>query len=298
MSTLNAIKDQQIVVNSVGSFASSLQQISAARMVKLRNKVIDARQFVEEATLILRELQMEKSKILENEAKAAAKSKLPLGPKKAAVKKASRSATIVITSNQGLCGSYNTDIIRKMETMIPKYPNLDYFVIGSKGQEYFRRAAKKFGIRYYPFNVAEEVSMYQLKPLVSMFYYYDRIYLVYSKYINTTTHEVDFIELAVPHVEEIEARKELIEGKFIFEPNLDDLISSVNAKLRYALFRQQILDSKLSLYTSQMIAMQTASENAKNLLADLQLQYNKARRKQVDKKIQEVQAGRSLWANE
>jgi F-type H+-transporting ATPase subunit gamma len=106
------------------------------------------------------------------------------------------------------------------------------------------------------------------------------------------------LELAVPVIENQEAVKAKTEGTFIFEPNLVDLIAAVTHRLRYALFRQQILDSKLSLYTAQMIAMQTAAENAKDLLSDLKKQFNKARRKLIDKKIREVQAGRSLWATE
>ena len=90
------------------------------------------------------------------------------------------------------------------------------------------------------------------------FFEYDQIFLIYSKYINTATREVVFVELAIPNVAEVEKVKEIEEGKFIFEPNLDELINSVSAKLRYALFRQQILDSKLSLYTAQMLAMKTA----------------------------------------
>lgn len=297
MSIINEIKEQQIVVNSVGSFASSLQQIAAGRMVKLRQSVIDARRFVEEATLILRELQLEKTKRVEQERLAAVKANKRnlLAKKKKVVSTVKRSAIIVISSNLGLCGSYNTDISRKLDAIIPDYLDFDYFVIGKKGQEYFRRASKKYGIKYYPFNIPELVTINDLRPLVGMFYYYDQIFLIYSKYVNTTTHDVVFIELAVPHIEEVEAQKEIDEGKFIFEPNLDDLITSVNAKLRYALFRGQILDSRLSLYTAQMIAMQTASENAKKLMSELQLRHNKARRKIIDKKIQEVQAGRALW---
>ena len=298
MSVINEIKEQQTVVNSVGSFASSLQQIAAGRMVKLRNSVIASRRFVEEATLILRELQLERSKQEERERKAAERAnKIPnlIKKPKATEPTIKRSAIIVITSNLGLCGSYNSDIARKLDTIIPDYIDYDYFVMGKKGQEYFRRASKKFGVKYYPFNIPEMVTINDLRPLIGMFYYYDQIYLIYSKYINTTKREVVFIELAVPHIEEIESQKEKYEGKFIFEPNLDDLIISVNAKLRYALFRGQILDSRLSLYTSQMIAMQTASENAKNLMGELNIKFNKARRKIIDKKIQEVQAGRALW---
>jgi F-type H+-transporting ATPase subunit gamma len=101
-----------------------------------------------------------------------------------------------------------------------------------------------------------------------------------------------------PNIEADETEKEKVEGKFIFEPSIEDLIETISARVRYALFRQQILDSKLSLYTAQMMAMKTAADNAQNLLVDLQREYNKARRKIVDKKILEVQSGRSLWAEE
>ncbi len=299
MSKITEIKEQQIVVSSVGSFASSLQQISASRMAKLRVSVINAQRFVEEATVVLRELQLEKQKQIDLEKQAIAagkviktKKKTPFGQKN----RVKRTAIIVVSSNQGLCGSYNTEISHKLNDIVEDYPDVDYFIIGKKGQEFFRHLAKKYHVKFFPFNIPEMVEMHHLKPLVSMFNFYDQIFLVYSKYVNTTTRNVVFIELAVPHSIEVSAIAEKEEGKFIFEPGLDEVIESISTKLRYALFRQQILDSRLSLYTAQMIAMQTASENAKTLLNDLSLQYNKAKRKLVDKKIQEVQAGRSLWA--
>ncbi len=302
MKTLNEIKDEKTVVHSVGSFANSLQQIAASRMVKLRKLVLKSRHFVDEATVILRELELERTKKLEREL-AMTKRELSSSSKSKSKKTPPKpqdlmTAIIIVTSNQGLSGSYNTDIFKKIETIIPQHPHADYFVIGRKGQEYFNRVSKQFNLRYYPYSVPEEVSITDLRSLINMFYHYDQIYMVYSKYINTATREVVFVELAVPHVQEDEAKKEETTGRYIFEPNIEDLIASITAKLRYSLFRQQILDSKLSLYTAQMMAMKTAADNAEELLKDLQLQYNKARRKLIDKKIQEVQAGRALWADE
>lgn len=297
MPTINEIKAQKVVVSSVGNFADSLQQIAASRMVRLRKLVMSSRRFVDEATVILRELELERTKQiqrelgLDKEAAAEAKTADELNEK-------IKTAIIVVSSTQGLAGSYNTEIIKKLETILPEYKDADYFVIGAKGQAYFAKNAKKYGIKFYPYNIPEEVSIDHLRPLISMFYHYQRIYIVYSKYINTATREVVFVELAVPHIEVQEEKKEREEGKFIFEPGIEEIIRSVTANLRYALFRQQILDSKLSLYTAQMLAMKTASDNAVDLLKDLQLQYNKARRKLIDKKIQEVQAGRALWADE
>lgn len=298
MASINKIKEEQVVVRSVGSFASSLQQIAAGRMVKLRNLVVQSRRFVDEATVILRELELERTKKLEEELDLTKHQIRQLSKRDQDKTPETATAIIVTTSNQGLSGSYNNDIIKKVEATIPEHPNADYFVIGRKGQEYFNHRAKKLGIRYYPYNIPEVVSIDDLRPLITMFYHYDQIYMIYSKYINTATREVVFVELAIPHVRESELQKEQEEGKFIFEPSIQELIQSLTFKLRYALFRQQILDSKLSLYTAQMMAMKTASDNAEDLLKDLQLEYNKARRKLIDKKIQEVQAGRILWDEE
>lgn len=297
MAKINEIKEQQIVVKSVGSFADSLQQIAASRMVRLRRLVMDSRRFVDEATMILRELELERTKKIEEEL-GMKKSELFTNDKKKGEEEVESVSTaiIVVTSNQGLSGSYNTDIFKKVDVIINDHPKADYFVIGKKGQEYFARVARKRNIKFYPYNIPEEVQIENLRPLISMFYHYDQIFMIYSKYINTATREVVFIELAVPHLEAAEARKEEEEGKFIFEPSVEELILSLTTNLRFALFRQQILDSKLALYTAQMLAMKTASDNAIDLLKDLKIEYNKARRKLIDKKIQEVQAGRVLWA--
>lgn len=290
MARINEIKQQQVVVKNVGSFAGSLQQIAAMRMVKLRQMVIDSKRFVQEATMILRELHLEKDKYLSRELDKKRSSK-----KTESKPKTVKTAIIVVTSDIGLCGSYNTEVVHKIDEVIAEYPDADYFIIGHKGQNYLERLSRKVSVNYYPYNIPEEVTIKDLKPLIGMFYYYQQIFLVYNKFINTTTRKVDFIELAVPNVETIETQKENETGKFMFEPDIDELIASISARVRYALFRQQILDSKLALYTAQMIAMKTAADNADDLMDDLQKQYNKARRKIVDKKIQEVQAGRVLW---
>lgn len=298
MARIHEVKERQEVVKTVAGFTNSLQQIAAIRMMKLRNLVLSSKRFVEEATIILRELYLEKEKLLEKEKIIQQVETSPRSKSKQNVIKPTRTAIIVVSSDLGLCGSYNTEINNKLKQVIPEYPNADYYVIGKKGQTFMQRRSPQININYYPYNIPEEVTIKDLEPLIGMFFYYDQIFLLYSKYINTTTRSVDFIELSVPNIEELEVQKEKAEGKFIFEPSVDELIASISGRVRYALFRQQILDSKLSLYTAQMIAMKTASDNADDLLDELQHEHNKLRRKEVDKKIQEVQAGRILWEDQ
>jgi F-type H+-transporting ATPase subunit gamma len=298
MPSINEIKEQKVVVRSVGEFAHSLQQIAAARMAKLRKIVMSSRRFVDEATTVLLELQLEKQKRLEKDLYPDTPKGKSKKKKSEDKKKPERTAIIVISTDQGLCGSYNTEIFTKVDQVLPQHLGADWFVVGSKGQDYFYKLEQRNKIRFFPFKMPEQPTIVDLKPLIGMFFYYTQIFMIYSKFINTATREVVFLELVIPNIAEVEAKKELEGGKYIFEPNIDELIRSLSSKLRYALFRQQILDSRLSLYTAQMMAMKTAADNSEDLLKELQLQYNKARRKVIDKKIQEVQAGRSLWADE
>lgn len=296
MPRINEIKDQKTVVQTVGNFANSLQQIAAMRMVKLRNTVLASHRFVEEATLILRELHVERLKQLERD---LTHQKIKVHKSKKPKKSVNpKTAIIVVTSNQGLCGSYHTEIFQKLDEVSKTYPQADYFVSGKKGQQYALSLSQKLKLNYFPYDISDAVGLEELRPLIGMFYYYDQIFLLYSHYLNTTTRKVIFMELTVPNLHEVQAEVEKEEGKYLFEPGIDELIAQINSRIRYALFRQQLLDSKLSLYTAQMVAMKTASDNAKDLLEDLNLEYNKARRKLVDKKINEVQAGRSLWATD
>ena len=298
MANINEIKDRRDVVKSIGDFTKSLQLIASGRMVKLRGLVESSRRFVEEATVILRELELERSKKLESEL-GISKTDIHKMMEETKGKKteASRAtAIIVVTSDQGLCGSYNTDITKRMEQIVNDYPKADYFVIGRKGQDYFNRVAGKLSLKYYPYSIPEEVGIEDLRPIIGMFYHYEQIFLVYSKYINTATRDVVMIELAIPNIETRELAIEETEGKFTFEPGIEQIIDSLSAKLRYSLFRQQVLDSKLSLYSAQMIAMQIAGDNADDRLKELKLEYNKARRSNIDRKIQELLAGRVLWA--
>ncbi|MFC1653984.1 F0F1 ATP synthase subunit gamma, partial [Patescibacteria group bacterium] len=110
MATIREIKEEQTTVRGVGEFATSLQHIAAGRMVRLRKLVLAAKRFADEATVILRELELERTKRLEKELGVK---KSQLSKSKTQDKTTGKTAIFVISSDQGLCGSYNIEIIRK-----------------------------------------------------------------------------------------------------------------------------------------------------------------------------------------
>ncbi|MCC2631970.1 MAG: atpG [Patescibacteria group bacterium] len=289
MATLNEVKEQMIVVNSVGEFTNALQQIATLHMMQLRDKVLASRPYVEAANEMLGELQA-----LRNAMQTADLIKIEKQKKQQMASLAARSAVIVITSNQGLTGRYNIEIYQKIEKILEKEQGSDFYIIGKKGQEYFQNG--RYKVQSFPFEVPDNFTIESLRRLTTIFDLYQRVTLVYSRYINSATREVVALSVVSPDGEDV-AIEDIHEkpNRFIYEPDIDLLIEGVSKKLRDALFQQQILDARLAQFSSQMIGMKTASDNATSLLADLRVDYNKQRRKMIDKKIGEVFAGSALW---
>jgi F-type H+-transporting ATPase subunit gamma len=288
MSTINEVKEQMIVVRSVGDFTNAIQQIATMRMVQLRSRVLKSRPFVEAASTMLKEVNS-----IRNSLDTASLMKLDKTKKNEPPKPHNtRRAVIVITSNQGLTGPYNIEIYQRVEKILDLEKQSDFYVIGKKGQEYF--AGGKFKVNNFPYEVPDDFTLEDLRRLVRVFDYYGQLTLVYSRFINTATRDVVATSIVNPIPEDTEL-DEKQPGKYTFEPGINELIEGISSKLRAALFQQQIFDARLSQFSAQMIGMQTASDNAKTLLSDLQLEYNKQRRKLIDKKISEVFAGSATW---
>ncbi|OQB06472.1 MAG: ATP synthase gamma chain, sodium ion specific [bacterium ADurb.Bin212] len=294
MASINEIKEKMGVVKSVGGFANAMQQIAAMRMMALRDKVLSSKRFVDEANQMLAELNLYKElfyqKELENKKDGQKKSETAPADDKPLKK-----AIVVVSSNQGLCGKFNAEIFRKVESeILANNLDADFFLIGRKGQEHYLNN-KKFHFKFYPYELVDTFEASDLLRLVEMFPYYDRIMLVYTRYINTVNRDVVNTILVVPPAKFNETPDPKEKIKFLFEPTLEELIKDIEAKLRAATFQQQILDSRLAQFSAQMVGMQAATENAKTLLSDLTQDYNKQRRKIIDKKISEVFAGSALW---
>ena len=284
MGTLNEIKEQMSVVGSVGDFTNALQQIATIRMMKLRTKVLASRPYVEAANTILAELIA-----LRNTMQTEDLIKLDKNKNATPAPATTRGAVVVITSNQGLTGQYNIEIYKKIEKVLDLYKESDFFVIGKKGQEVF--ANGKYKVQSYPYEVPDNFTAADLQRLIRLFDYYNTVTLLYSRYINSATREV----VAVSVVNPVASPTDAPPVKYVYEPDIDQLIEHVTSTLRAALFQQQILDARLAQNSAQMIGMKTASDNAVGLLADLRMDYNKQRRKMIDKKISEVFAGSALW---
>jgi F-type H+-transporting ATPase subunit gamma len=203
---------------------------------------------------------------------------------------------IVVTSDKGLCGAFNTNIFNYFEK---KYSNLKEKLIiipvGKKAVRYFsKRGYNLFAtfdrvgdipsfdfikrLRYEIFNLYERVS---------------RIEVIYTKYYSPSKFLPISIKLLPFDVSLIDIKEEKSDNvdHFIFEPSLDDIGQEIFEIYVNSLIYQLILDSKLSEFSARLMAMNTATENAENLIKDLKLLFFKKRQESITKELLEIVAG-------
>lgn len=233
--------------------------------------------------------------------------------KKRAVKK---TGVLVITSDRGLVGSYNSNIIKQTLDMMAKH-NLDkdntvFLTVGKTGTEFF----KKRGMNVvYEYSGVSDVPTYRevhsiVKTAVQMYsdQVFDEMYMAYSHYVNRITSKV-IVHDVLPITEKslleddetiAEDNTELnnsdvsaahVSSEYEFEPSDTEIISALVAQYAESLIYGAILDAKTSEHSSSANAMRSATDNADDIISTLELQYNRARQAAITTEITEITGG-------
>ncbi|OMF37176.1 F0F1 ATP synthase subunit gamma [Paenibacillus sp. FSL H8-0548] len=202
---------------------------------------------------------------------------------------------LVITSDRGLAGGYNANILRKVtQTIREKHKSTDdyvLFVIGRKGRDYFRR-------RNMP--IVEEVTGLPDAPTfadiksvaysaVKMFSEgaYDELYLYYNEFVNAITQVPT--ELRLLPLEEVGDSASVV--AYEYEPSPEGVLEVLLPKYAETLIYSAVLDGKASEFGARMTAMGSATKNATKIIGQLTLTYNRARQAAITQEISEIVAG-------
>jgi len=213
---------------------------------------------------------------------------------------------IVITSNRGLCGGFNSNIIKATLNLLSttyagqqQKGDVSLITIGRKGSEYFRK--RGFKVLESHDNLFDRLSFENISPLADQLMKsfaekkYDRIQIVYNQFKNAAVQRL-VIEQYLPILPLVPdpktpTEKHLVKANYIFEPDQETIIQLLIPKsLRIQLYKS-ILDSFASEQGARMTAMQQATDNARELLRALQISYNKARQQSITKELLEIVAG-------
>lgn len=208
-----------------------------------------------------------------------------------------KTAYIVITADRGLCGGYNSNVIRAVSNAIEKrHKSKDevvLFTIGRKGYEFFGK--RGYDIIDSVIGLSDHPSFAEVKDIaqkaVAMFAdsTYDEVYMYYTHYINVISKEVT--EQKVLPLTDIAQEGEETTSSYEFEPSAKKILEVLLPQYAESLIFGALLDSKASEHASSMTAMQSATDNAGELIDSLTLQFNRARQAAITQEITEIIGG-------
>ncbi|MTB62250.1 F0F1 ATP synthase subunit gamma [Streptococcus uberis] len=205
---------------------------------------------------------------------------------------------IVITSDKGLVGGYNSKILKSVMEMIEEYHadgSYSIISIGSVGSDFFK--ARGMNVSFELRGLADQPSYEEVGKIISQSVemyqneIFDELYVCYNHHVNSLTSQVRVQQmLPISDLVAEEANDEGVVG-FELEPDRDTILNQLLPQFTESLIYGAIIDAKTAEHAAGMTAMQTATDNAKNVINDLTIQYNRARQAAITQEITEIVAG-------
>jgi len=282
MASLKDIRKRIQSVKNTQQITSAMKMVAAARLRRAQERIEKARPYAEEMAVVLSNL-----------AKRVHADSHPLLTRRPVGKV----MLIVVTSDRGLCGGFNQNIIRTAERFIrenrKKYSKITFTVIGKKGYDYFKNRTTPIFQNYTGISGSIEYSLGKTiaQDVVKSFIEesVDEIYLLFNKFITPMTQEIVFDRL-LP-ISRSKAREDTTPVEYLFEPSQDAIVEGIiNRHLNTQVFRA-LLESEASELGARMTAMDSATSNAEEMIEKLTLDYNRARQEAITVELMEIVSG-------
>ena len=280
MANLKEIRNRITSVSSTMQITSAMKMVSAAKLKKAQDAITAMRPYAEKLTELLQNL----SATLDGDA----------GGEFTKQREIKKVLLVAITSNRGLCGAFNTNVIKEVKHRAEFYAGVqvDVFAIGKKGNDILSKTLPVVDNQSPIFDdLTFDNASIIAQTLTDKFVAgeYDKIEIVYNQFKNAATQIVQteqFLPLAP-----IKSDKPVSTGDYIFEPSKEEIVLTLIPKsLRTQLYKS-IRDSFASEHGARMTAMHKATDNATDLRNQLKLTYNKARQAAITNEILEIVGG-------
>jgi F-type H+-transporting ATPase subunit gamma len=280
MANLKEIRARITSVSSTMQITSAMKMVSAAKLKRATDAILQMRPYAEKLTEILGNV----SSSLEGDEGAFA-----------AQREVKNVLIVGVSSNRGLCGAFNSNVGKKVRSLSENEyagANITYLSIGKKIQDYLKRLdfpvsdSRNDVWDNLTFEVASEIAEEIMRDFKAE--KYDKVVLVYNQFKNAATQLVmaeDFLPIAMPEGEQASSTE------YIFEPNKERILTDIiPLSLKTQLFKA-LLDSNASEHGARMTAMHKATDNATELRKELRLTYNKLRQASITTEILEIVSG-------
>ena len=294
MPTLREVKNRIRSVKNIAQITRALEAVSASRVRRAQARVLASRIYAEKAWEILVNVQ-------------AASKNLPLHALLTEREEIKRVMVVVISSDRGLAGAYNTNILRvaqRFESRLGK--PVDYVAVGRKGRDSLARIGANIVASFTDMSAEPKVSDITPIARIAMDAYLegevDEVLIAYTDFINMltqrpavlgwlplTTHTVAE-QVAAEYVKDVATVTEGTQN-YEYEPSATAVVDEIVPRFTELQLYQALLEAQASEHAARMAAMKNATDNATQLTADLTLQYNKARQAEITAEILDIVGG-------
>ena len=280
MSGLKEIRNRISSVSSTMQITNAMKMVSAAKLKKAQDSITATLPYSNKLSDLVKNISASIDSVDSNPLFVKREVKSPL--------------IIVITSNKGLCGGFNSNIIKEVHNISSQYGTKkpDLLTIGKKGNDILK---KKFNVISSHNDLYDDFSYSNVRSIASniMGLYteekYDEVILVYNHFKNAATQIITkehFLPIAENSDEDLSTQ-----GDYIFEPNREKILNELIPKTLSIQLFKSISDSIAGEHGARMTAMHKATDNASELRDQLKLTYNKARQTAITNEILEIVGG-------
>ena len=283
---LKEVRNRIKSVQNMQQITKAMKMVSAAKLRKAQEGIIQMRPYAQKLQEVLSNI--------------VSSSDGEMGMELAIERPVEKVLFIVITSDRGLCGAYNANIIKLAKlTIREKYSsqfakgNVQIWTVGKKGYEHFLKnrynvdASYKDIFLHLNFESVQACSQAAVNAFKAN--QFDRVELVYSEFKNAAT--LRFVTEPFLPIPKVQPKPGAKKSDFIFEPSRELLLEELMPKILNTQLYKAVLDANASEHGARMTAMDKATENANELLKSLKISYNRARQAAITTELTEIVSG-------
>lgn len=275
-------------VRNMSQITRAMEMVAASKMRRAQDRVAAGRPYSERLREVLADLSAQ------------------VGPEETAEfplltqREGDKTALIVMTPDRGLSGPLNSNLFRRAAQYLRTESadkNTHVISVGKKGRDFLTKTGQNVVAEF--IQLGDKPTLDDIRPIVDVAVAeflngdVDSVYMLYPKFINTISQVPTVIQL-LP-IEKPEETESTSSVEYIFEPDAKTVLQEILPRYLETIVYQAVLETVASFYSSQMVAMRNATDNAKELVDDLNLSYNKARQAQITNEVAEISAGANAF---
>ena len=288
MANLKEIRGRISSISSTMQITRAMKMVSAAKLKKAQDAIVMLRPYSEKL-----------QEIIQNVNSSSDPDQVSIYAQKREVKKV---LFIAVTSNRGLAGAFNSNIVKELNVQFQNNSQyeIEVLTIGKKAYDAVRRSRTVFSNESSVFDKLSFDVVSNLTETVMSNYRegkFDEVYVIYNKFVNAATQEVITEKVLPISMSEVDAKDTQVETDYIFEPNKAEILDNLIPKSIKTQVFKAVLDSVASEHGARMTAMHKATDNAQELKNDLVIFYNKARQAAITNEILEIVSGAEALKN-